>query len=54
MAAKDPLCTVIVDINLDYLTWHDPEAAHVNMVNRTKDEIETRGFSQIIRGHTRS
>ena len=53
-AAQDPLCTVIGDLNLDFLNWSDPEPGHANMINRTKDEIETRGFAQIIRGHTRT
>ena len=53
-AAQDPLCTVIGDLNLDFLTWQDPDPAHAYMVTRTKDEIETRGFTQIIRGHTRT
>ena len=52
LAARNPMCTVIGDINLDFLTWQTPEPTHVNMVTRTKDEIETRGFIQVIRGHT--
>ena len=53
-AARDPLCTVIGDLNLDFLNWQDPTPAHASMIARTKDEIETRGFTQIIRGHTRT
>ena len=53
-AAQDPLCTVMGDLNLDFLTWQDPEPSHLNMTTRTKDEIETRGFTQIIRGPTRT
>ena len=53
-AAQSPHCTVLGDLNLDYLTWNNPQPSHLNMVNKTKAEIETLGFSQIIRGHTRT
>ena len=48
------MCIVLGDTNLDYLTWQHPEPSHVRMVDKTKDEIETSGFTQIIRGFTRS
>ena len=53
-AAKDKTCIVIGDTNLDYLTWDNPETHLAKMVDRTKLEIETIGFIQIIRGVTRS
>ena len=53
-AATDPHCTVLGDMNLDYLTWQNPKPSHLRMVNLTKDEIETKGFSQLIKGHTRT
>ena len=53
-SSPGPQCTVIGDLNLDFLTWQDPSPAHANMIARTKDDIETRGFTQIIRGHTRT
>ena len=46
-------CLIIGDLNLDILTWNDPEQAHVNMVDKTKDEISTRNFTQVVKGATR-
>ena len=46
-------CLVIGDLNLDMLTWNDPEYVHENMVNTTKDEITTRNFTQVVNGATR-
>ena len=46
-------CLIIGDLNLDILTWNDPEQAHINMVEKTKDEISTRNFIQVVKGATR-
>ena len=53
-AAKGRMCTLIGDTNLDYLRWETPETSHQKMVATTKDEMETMGFTQAIKGHTRS
>ena len=45
---------VFGDMNLDYSRWSLPELSHVRMVDKTKDEIETLGFFQVIQGMTRS
>ena len=42
------------DTNLDYLRWNQPERHLVKMVDKTKEEIETRGFHQMIGGVTRT
>ena len=34
--------------------WNDPEAEHKNMIDETKQEMETRGWTQLITGITRS
>ena len=54
LAAKKSMCTVIGDMNLDYLRWGAPEKKHIRMVDRTREEIETIGFTQVLKGHTRS
>ena len=48
------MCTLIGDTNLDFLKWQQPEDAQKTMVDRTKSEMETEGFTQIIRGITRT
>ena len=45
-------CFVIGDLNLDYLCWLNPEQHHENMIELTKDMIETGGFEQLITGFT--
>ena len=47
-------CVVLGDINLDHSKWMDPPQKHVNMVETTKREIETKGFHQIITEVTRA
>ena len=47
-------CIVIGDLNLDWLLWDTPEQHHASMTEKVQDEIETLGFVQLIRGHTRS
>ena len=41
------------DVNLDFLKWDTPEIRHSTMVEETKQELETLGFSQQVRGPTR-
>ena len=53
-AAKRGETTIIGDINLDYLTWDSPTHGHKTMVEAVKVRIETIGFHQMMRGHTRS
>ena len=38
-AAKYSMCTIIGDMNLDYLKWQTPDFSLQKMVDRTKDEI---------------
>ena len=45
---------VIGDTNLDHLRWDQPSQRCKYMVEETKMEVETEGFSQQIKGHTRS
>ena len=52
--SRDSMCTLIGDTNLDYLRWQNPEGSHLRMVQKTKDDIETLGFTQVINGHTRT
>ena len=52
-AAEGNVCTLIGDTNLDYLRWSTPEASHVRMVEKTREVMETAGFTQVIRGFTR-
>ena len=53
-AAGDAPCLIIGDINLDYLKWDQPEFHVARMVERTKLEIETLGFSQLVRSFMRT
>ena len=41
------------DINLDKLKWSNPEQINSQMVEGTKNRIETNGFSQLVTGATR-
>ena len=52
-AARNHRCTVLGDFNLDYLKWRDP-GQHQRLVDITKLEMETLGYSQIINGFTRT
>ena len=45
---------VIGDMNLDQVTWSNPDQAHKNMVEVVKTEIETKGFFQVIEEITRT
>ena len=45
---------VMGDINLDLVKWNSPDWVQLKMVNKVKDEIETLGFQQVIKGTTRS
>ena len=47
-------CVVIGDISLDFRKWHSQNYRNAKMVERTQAEIETCGFSQIVRDITRS
>ena len=47
-------CHLIGDFNLDFMKWNAPDFAHLQMINNTKDSLETGGFFQQIEGVTRS
>ena len=53
-AAKTKMCLLIGDTNLDYKKWQCPDRAHAKMVEKTKLEIESLGFVQIIKNITRT
>ena len=53
-AARNSRCVVIGDLNLDHLKWATPELHLEKMVDQVKESIETAGFQQHIRGHTRT
>ena len=53
-AAKDSKCILIGDVNLDFTRWADPEYRVRKMVQNTKELIETKGFCQLVKGHTRA
>ena len=53
LIGKSADCFVIGDLNLDFFHWLDPVQHHENMIELTKDVIETGGFEQIITGFTR-
>ena len=40
------------DLNLDAIKWDTPEVGHDYMVDRTKQEIQSRGFVQKVKGPT--
>ena len=44
---------IVGDLNLDHLLWRDPDPAHSDMVNEIRDNIETRGYAQLVKGPTR-
>ena len=46
-------CITIGDINLDMARWDNPEQAHIDMIDETKNEIETENFTQLINTPTR-
>ena len=52
-AARNQRCTVLGDFNLDFFKWGDP-VNHHRLVDLTKLEVETLGYSQIINGYTRT
>ena len=52
-ATKETDAFIVGDINLDFLTWDNPEQNIKTMVEDTKIGIEAQGFKQVVRGHTR-
>ena len=52
-ASKNAKCVTIGDLNLDHCKWMDPTYRHHKLVQLTKDEVETRGFCQLINQPTR-
>ena len=53
-AERNARVVMIGDSNLDFLRWNVPEYRVARMVQQTKDELETLGFCQMIRGFTRT
>ena len=51
-AANEANCILVGDLNLDYLEWGQPNSRHLRMVEKTKLEVETTGFTQLVRGMT--
>ena len=45
--------TIAGDMNLDYLEWSDPVFNHIDMIDQVKEEVETLGFVQLVKGPTR-
>ena len=45
-------CFLLGDLNLDHMRWTDPDPSHVTMVDMIKNKLETKGFSQHIKGPT--
>ena len=52
-AANDANCILLGDLNLDYLEWSQPDSRHKMMVEKTKTDIETAGFTHLVRDMTR-
>ena len=53
-AAAGNNCLIIGDLNLDYSKWDQPSQGITRMVNRTKLEVETIGFTQLVDRTTRA
>ena len=53
-AARNTEVIVVGDTNLDFMRWGSPSSKVEKMVEKTKVEIETLGFHQMIAGVTRS
>ena len=54
VAAKMGSCVILGDLNLDFLRWNDPHFCQKNMIELVQNEIEPKGFSQLITECTRS
>ena len=54
LAGEGAASFLIGDTNLDMEKWNDQEYEHKRMIDETKQEIETRGWTQIITGTTRA
>ena len=52
-AEGNPNCVAIGDMNLDFMNWNLPNQ-NIRMIERTKTEIETIGFLQLVSNVTRS
>ena len=53
LAARRGDVTIVGDVNLDFLRWGAPSQRNEKMIDKTKTEIETIGFHQIVEGATR-
>ena len=54
IASRISNCQVIGYFNMDFRKWSNPEPKHSQLVNCTKNTMETTGFSQLITEITRS
>ena len=52
--SNDKNCIVVGDINLDQNKWNNPVSTQEHMVDLMKDNIETKGFQQLVTGVTRT
>ena len=53
-AEGNPNCVIVGDTNLDFNNWNSPDHNVARMTERTKKEIETKCFTQLVRTVTRS
>ena len=51
-AANGSKCIVLGDFNMDFKKWQDP-LYNSRLIEKTKAEIETRGFHQVVQEATR-
>ena len=52
-ATKNARCTMLGDVNLDFLKWEAPDHEQTTMVDKTKTDIELGGNTQLIKKPTR-
>ena len=45
---------IVGDFNLDYQKWQMPDPSHAQMIQCTKNSLETNGYTQLVKGITRS
>ena len=52
--ARNADVALLGDLNLDHLTWDQPDHSHTRMIDKIKTDIETLGFNQMVEGVTRT
>ena len=53
-ASRNTNCNIIGDMNMDFQRWEEPDPNHADLINTTKNTMETEGFTQPVQGITRS